>query len=188
MSSDTSTTVTSPITTQQQQSPSIESLYQQANMMNTNQLLFNTNLQQQQYLQQMQHANQFNAMNNNNVVNTNTGFTLPSAPSTSLPFITISNIGMGQNNMFATGTPNNIYATGVNTLGMTGFNPINFGIGSGITMNPTMGQATVNTSLPVTSNPNFQINPSFQTGNINLNQLYQTNQMGLTVTPTVQNT
>jgi alpha-tubulin suppressor-like RCC1 family protein len=169
MSSDTSTTVTSPITTQQQQSPSIESLYQQANMMNTNQLLFNTNLQQQQYLQQMQHANQFNAM-------------------TSLPFNTISNIGMGQNNMFATGTPNNIYATGVNTLGMTGFNPINFGIGSGITMNPTMGQATVNTSLPVTSNPNFQINPSFQTGNINLNQLYQTNQMGLTVTPTVQNT
>jgi hypothetical protein len=162
-------------------------------MMNTNQLLFNTNLQQQQYLQQMQQANQFNMMNTNtvntNAMNMNTGFALPNPTSAPIPFNTMAN-------MFATGTPNNnMYATGVNALGTSGFNTMtnanqsmNIGMGTGITMNPTMGQATINASMPATNNPNFQINSNFQTGNINLNQLYQTNQMGLGVTPPVQNT
>jgi hypothetical protein len=118
----------------------------------------------------------------------NTGFASTNPTSAPIPFNTMAN-------MFATGTPNNIYVTGVNTLGTGGFNTLtnnsqsmNIGMGTSITMNPTMGQATINTSMPTTNNPNFQINSNFQTGNINLNQLYQTNQMGLGVTPPVQNT
>lgn len=121
--------------------------------MNTNQLLFNTNLQQQQ--QYMQQTNTPSASSG--------GLLDLTAGSTSLPYATSSNVGA---NMFATGTPANNYGTGF------GIGP---NLGNQINVN-VLGTPAVAAQQQV--NPNYQLNAGFQTGALNINQLYQTNQMG----------
>lgn len=152
-----STSTVQPTATTPQQS-SIESLYQQS-MMNTNQLLFSTAVhQQQQYTQPQQTAGSFPTTSaGNQPLGAPTAIT-----GTSLPF----NTGLGLNQMFATGVPNTGFATGISAI-----NPPSFPV---ITMNTGMAN-NVNTGAPTsTGNPNFQVGAGYQTGNINLNQLYQT--------------
>lgn len=128
--------------------------------MNTNQLLFNTNLHQQQAAQQ----GSFNI--NSQASNPGIGLTMGQ----SLPFNT-----MGQpQTMFTTGINTQNYVTGMPSLGV----------------NPTT-QSLAGMELIQQTNPNYQINAGYQTGSMNLNQLYQTNQaqMGIGIgqqLPTVE--
>lgn len=152
---------TSPTTTQPQKS-TIESLYQQQNMlntnalnmMNTNQLLFNTALHQQQLQPQQIGMNISTPATN-------------SPPSTGVPFNTMANLFATSNPTVPTGiTMNTPAPMMMNTTTILGTNPTGT-----LPTNP----------YPTNSgmNPNFQINSGFQTGTLNLNQLYQTNQMNM---------
>lgn len=150
---------------------SIETLYQQTNMMNTNQLLFNTNLQQQAYFQQQQKQQ---GVLNTGAQNSGLGGLDLTAGSTSLPYNTSANLG--QMNMFATGTNPTSYATGVN------MGAANFGLGglTNLSAQPQSATGSLNLLGPAVAtqptNVNYQLNTGFQTGAMNLNQLYQTNQ------------
>lgn len=124
--------------------------------MNTNQLLFNTALHQQQAMGPV----------NTTMINTsalNTTGTSNSPPQGTLPFNTMANL-------FATSST---VPTGVN-MGMVP----NMGMNTSVNIMGTNPTATLPTNaFPTMSNPNYQINTGFQTGGLNLNQLYQTNQM-----------
>lgn len=174
----TNTTMSTPAT-----QPSIESLYQQQGMMNTNQLLFNTAVQQQSYAQsQIPAVGGFGTMTNtsaNQLLGTPATTSVANVTSASLPF----NTGLGLNQMFATGVPGAGFATGVSAINAPAF-PVTMNTGMGVPgMNLDAG-ITMNTGVNTMNNPNFQVGSGFQTGSINLNQLYQT-QAGTSQQPNV---
>ena len=149
------------------QQPTIENLYQQQSMMNTNQLLFSTTVNQQQYTQQQYAQQQYAQQQAVGGFATGTANSLLGAPITAQTAATLPfNTGLGLNQMFATGVPNAGFATGISAINAPSFP---------VTMNTGMGNPSANTSAANnTVNPNFQIGAGFQTGQINLNQLYQT--------------